>query len=169
MARVIRHLAIIIICGGVIGTVLEDIGGTPVIAEDIIKTTRKPLLALNLMGFLAAVPLMCCITAYVIFVSVAKEVAAKLKIPMGVAATSLCLGTLASYELIYPAPAVYLAATELGIVGRDIVLWGLVVAIPTTLAGYLYAKRCRLGAVPKEEGRRKRLIGGRYIRQSSCR
>ena len=97
MARVIRHLAIIIICGGVIGTVLEGIGGTSVIAEDIIKTTRKPLLALNLMGFLAAVPLMmCCITAYVIFVSVAKEVAAKLKIPMGVAATSLCLGTLAS-------------------------------------------------------------------------
>jgi len=52
MARVIRHLAIIIICGGVIGTVLEGIGGTSVIAEDIIKTTRKPLLALNLMGFL---------------------------------------------------------------------------------------------------------------------
>ncbi len=70
-------------------------------------------------------------------------------IPIGIAATSLSLGTLASYELIYPAPGVYSAAIELGVVGTELVLLGLLIAIPTSFAGYLYAKRfCRLGAVP---------------------
>lgn len=155
MARVVYHLGIILICGIVIGAILEGIGGTSVIAGDIIRVTRKPLLALNLMGFLAAVPLMSCISAYVIFMPIAKEVAAKLKIPIGVAATSLCLGTLASYELIYPAPGVYSAAAELGVAGANIVLLGLVLGIPTTLVGYFYASRCKFGAVPKGDAIRK--------------
>jgi len=102
-----------------------------------------------LLGFLVAVPVMCCILAYVILIPIAREIATKQKIPIGVAATSLCLGTLASYELIYPAPGVYSAAKELGVVGTDIIVLGLVIAIPTTLIGYLYASRfCRLGAIP---------------------
>jgi GntP family gluconate:H+ symporter len=149
MGRVIYHLAIIIVCGSIIGLVLNGTGGTSVIAEDIIQISKKPILALNVLGFFVAVPVMCCILAYVIFIPIAREVAAKQKIPIGVAATSLCLGTLASYELIYPAPGVYSAAKELGVVGTDIIVLGLVIAIPTTLIGYLYASRfCRLKAIP---------------------
>ncbi|MCK4734579.1 MAG: GntP family permease [Methanophagales archaeon] len=146
---VIYHLAIIIVCGSIIGMVLAGIGGTSVIADDIIRISKKPILALNLLGFLVALPVMCCILAYVILIPIAREIASKQKIPIGVAATSLCLGTLASYELIYPAPGVYSAANELGVVGTDIIVLGLVIAIPTTLIGYLYASRfCRLGAIP---------------------
>ena len=149
MGGVIYHLAIIIVCGSIIGMVLDGIGGTSVIADDIIRISKKPILALNLLGFLVAVPVMCCILAYVILIPIAREIASKQKIPIGVAATSLCLGTLASYELIYPAPGVYSAANELGVVGTDIIVLGLVIAIPTTLIGYLYASRfCRLGAIP---------------------
>jgi GntP family gluconate:H+ symporter len=149
MGGVIYHLAIIIVCGSIIGMVLAGIGGTSVIADDIIRLSKKPILALNLLGFLVAVPVMCCILAYVILIPIAREIASKQKIPIGVAATSLCLGTLASYELIYPAPGVYSAANELGVVGTDIIVLGLVIAIPTTLIGYLYASRfCRLGAIP---------------------
>nr|CBH39520.1 putative gluconate permease [uncultured archaeon] len=149
MGRVIYHLAIIIVCGSIIGMVLDGIGGTSVIADDIIRISKKPILALNLLGFLVAVPVMCCILAYVILIPIAREIATKQKIPIGVAATSLCLGTLASYELIYPAPGVYSAANELGVVGTDIIVLGLVIAIPTTLIGYLYASRfCRFGAIP---------------------
>ena len=149
MEGVIYQLGIIIVCGSIIGMVLDGIGGTSVIAEDIIRISRNPILALNLLGFLVAIPVMCCILAYVIFIPIAREIASKQKIPIGVAATSLSLGTLASYELIYPAPGVYAAANEFGVVGTEIVLFGLLIAIPTLLAGYLYATRfCRLGAVP---------------------
>jgi GntP family gluconate:H+ symporter len=149
MGRVIYQLGIIIVCGGIIGMVLDEIGGTAVIADDIIRISKRPILALNVLGFLVAIPVMCCILAYVILIPIAREVASKQKIPIGVAATSLSLGTLASYELIYPTPGVYSAATELGVVGTELVLLGLLIAIPTSLAGYLYAKRfCRLGPVP---------------------
>jgi len=123
--------------------------GASVIAGDIIHLTKKPVLALNLLGFIVAVPVMCCILAYVIFIPIAREIASKQRIPIGVAATSLSLGTLASYELIYPAPGVYTAAEDFGVVGTDIFILGLVIAIPTTLVGYLYASRfCRVGAIP---------------------
>ena len=148
MGRVMYQLGIIIVCGSIIGMVLDGIGGTSVIADDIIRVSRKPILALNVLGFLVAIPVMCCILAYVIFIPIAREIAAKQKIPMGVVATSLSLGTLASYELIYPAPGVYFAATELGVVGTDIVLLGILIAVPTSVAGYLYAKQfCKLEAV----------------------
>lgn len=151
MERVIYQFGLIIVCGSIIGLILDGIGGTAVIADDMIRLSKEPVLALNLLGFLVAIPVMCCILAYVIFIPVARAIAAKLRIPTGVAATSLSLGTLASYELIYPVPGIYSAAIELGIPGRDIVLLGLSIAIPTSLVGYLYAKRfCRLGPIPPD-------------------
>jgi len=149
MGGVIYQLGIIIVCGSIIGVVLDRIGGTSVIADDIIRVSKNPVLALNVLGFLVAIPVMCCILAYVIFIPIAREIASKLEIPVGVAATSLSLGTLASYELIYPTPGVYSAASELGVVGTDIVLLGILIAIPTSLVGYLYAKQfCSLGRIP---------------------
>ncbi|HDS46081.1 MAG TPA: GntP family permease [Methanomicrobia archaeon] len=149
MSRVLYQLGIIIVCGSIIGTILEGIGGTTVIADDIIRLTKRPVLALNMLGFLVALPVMCCILAYIILIPIAREIALRQKIPVGVVATSLSLGTLASYELIYPAPGVYSAATELGVVGPEIVLLGVMIAIPTSLVGYWYAQRfCRVGAIP---------------------
>ncbi|MBN1454998.1 MAG: GntP family permease [Methanomicrobia archaeon] len=149
MSQVLYQLGIIIVCGSIIGTILEGIGGTTVIADDIIRLTKKPVLALNVLGFLVALPVMCCILAYVILIPIAREIAARQKLPVGVVATSLGLGTLASYELIYPAPGVYSAATELGVVGMEIVVLGVLIAIPTSLVGYWYAQRfCRIGEIP---------------------
>jgi GntP family gluconate:H+ symporter len=152
LSKVMYQFGIIIVSGSIIGMILEGIGGTAVIANDIIRLSRKPLLALNLLGFIVALPVMCCILAYVILIPIAREIAAKQRIPMGVVATSLSLGTLASYELIYPAPGVYAAVSEFGVVGSNIVLLGVAIAIPTSLVGYLFATRfCKLGAVPVSE------------------
>ena len=70
--------AIIITCGSVIGLLLQRTGGVSLITSDIICFSRNPLLALNLLGFLFSVPLMCYSLAYVIFVPIAKELAARL-------------------------------------------------------------------------------------------
>ncbi len=157
MTRVLYLFGIIILGGSIIGTILDRIGGTGVIADDIIRLSRRPVLALNVLGFLVALPVMCCILAYVILIPIAREIAAKQQLPIGVVATALSLGTLASYELVYPAPGVYSAATEFGVPGSSIVLIGLIMAIPTSLAGYLYAKRfCMLGGVPASAPERRR-------------
>jgi GntP family gluconate:H+ symporter len=157
MTRVLYLFGIIILGGSIIGTILDRIGATGVIADDIIRLSKRPVLALNVLGFLVALPVMCCILAYVILIPIAREIAAKQQVPIGVVATALSLGTLASYELVYPAPGVYSAATAFGVAGSTIVLIGLIIAIPTSLAGYLYAKRfCRLGSVPASATERRR-------------
>lgn len=150
MARVFSQFAIVITAGSIIGIILHRTGGTALIAEDIIRLSRKPLLSLNLLGFLFSVPLMCCILAYVIFIPVAREISTRLNSQRGVAATALGLGTLASFSLVYPSPVVYPAMVELGIVRTDVMITGLVIALSVSIIGYLYAIRfCRL---EKREG-----------------
>jgi GntP family gluconate:H+ symporter len=150
MGKVIQQLGIIVACGCIIGMVLDRIEATSVMADDIIRITKNPLLALNFLGFMISVPVMCCILAYIILMPIAREISSKEKMPRGMAATSLSLGTLASYEFIYPAPGVYSAAKELGIVGIDVLALGLSMAILTSWVGYLYAKRCcGFGEVPE--------------------
>ncbi|NLK31321.1 MAG: GntP family permease, partial [Methanosarcina flavescens] len=71
LGSVFSRFAIIITCGSVIGLLLQSTGGMSLIASDIIRFSRNPLLALNLLGFLLSVPLMCYILAYVIFIPIA--------------------------------------------------------------------------------------------------
>ncbi len=141
MGKVFSHFAIVIAAGSIIGTVLHRSGATSVIAEDVITLSKKPLLSLNLLGFVFAVPLMCCILAYVVFIPLAKEIKTKLQLPKGFAATVLVLGTLASYNLIYPSPVIFSAAGELGITSREIMLPGIIIALIVSFTGYLYASK----------------------------
>ncbi len=145
MGRVFSHFAIIITCGSIIGIVLQRTGGTSVIAGDIIRFSRTPLLALNFLGFLFSVPVMCCILAYVIFVPIAKELAARLNNPPISTATALALGTLASFNLVYPSPVIISASEELGANADLLILLGFVIAVPTSIAGYLYARKFGAG------------------------
>lgn len=145
MGRVFSHFAIIITCGSVIGIVLQRTGGTSVIAGDIIRFSRNPLLALNFLGFLFSVPVMCCILAYVIFVPIAKELAARLGNPSISTATALAMGTLASFNLVYPSPVIISASEELGANTDLLVLLGFFIAVPTSIAGYLYARKLGAG------------------------
>jgi GntP family gluconate:H+ symporter len=146
MGRVFSHFAIIIAAGSTIGIILHRTGGAKLIAADVITISRKPLFGLNILGFIFAVPLMCCILAYVIFIPVAKEIRIKQDFPKVLTASTLVFGTLASYNLVYPSPVVYSAVTELGISKSDILMPGILLAFIVSMAGYFYAtKFCRFG------------------------
>jgi GntP family gluconate:H+ symporter len=139
MGKVFSQFAIIITAGSILGLVLEKTGRMEIIANDLIKLSKKPLLALNILGFIFAVPFMCSILAYVVFYPLAKDVSLKLKIPAGITATSLVLGTLASFDLVYPSPVIISAASEMNVDIAEVFLMGLVIALPMTLVGYMYA------------------------------
>ena len=141
MGNVFAQFAIIITAGSIIGLVLERTGRMDVIANDLIQLSRKPLLALNILGFLFAVPFMCSILAYVVFSPLAKDVSRKLNIPTGVAATSLVLGTLASFDMVYPSPVILSAANELNVDVAKVFFMGLMISLPMTFVGYVYASR----------------------------
>lgn len=140
LGNVFSRFAIIITCGSIIGILLQGTGGMSLIASDIIRFSRNPLLALNVLGFLFSVPLMCYILAYVIFVPIAKELAARLDNPHISTATILALGAVASFNLVYPSPVVISAAEELSVDVNRLFIMGLFIAVPTSIVGYLYSK-----------------------------
>lgn len=140
LGNVFSRFAIIITCGSIIGILLQGTGGMSLIASDIIRFSRNPLLALNVLGFLFSVPLMCYILAYVIFVPIAKELAARLDNPPISTATILALGAVASFNLVYPSPVVISAAEELSVDVNRLFIMGLFIAVPTSIVGYLYSK-----------------------------
>lgn len=123
LGSVFSRFAIIITCGSVIGLLLQSTGGMSLIASDIIRFSRNPLLALNLFGFLFSVPLMCYILAYVIFIPITKELAARLDDPLISTATALALGAVASFNLVYPSPVVISAAGELSAALTGFLSW----------------------------------------------
>lgn len=139
MGKVFAQFAIIITAGSILGQVLEKTGTMKIIASDLIKLSKRSLLALNILGFIFAVPFMCSILDYVVFAPLAKDVSRKLKIPVGITATSLVLGTLASFGLVYPSPVIISAASEMNVDIAEVFLMGLVIALPMTLVGYMYA------------------------------
>lgn len=142
MGKVFTQFAIVITAGSIIGTILHRTGGTALMAKDMIRISNKPLLSLNLLGFLFSVPLMCCILAYVIFIPVAREVSDKLGLSRSMAATALGLGTLASFNMLYPSPVVYPVMMELGLVRTEVIIASFLMALIVSIIGYLYAVKC---------------------------
>lgn len=67
--------------------------------------------------------------------------AARLDNPPISTATALALGAVASFNLVYPSPVVISAAEELSANTDRLFILGFLIAIPTSIAGYLYARR----------------------------
>ncbi len=152
LGSVFSRFAIIITCGSIIGILLQKTGGMSLIASDIMRFSRNPLLALSILGFLFSVPLMCYILAYVIFIPIAKELASRLNYPYISTATALALGAVASFNLVYPSPVIISAAEELSANTDTLILLGLFIAVPTSTAGYLYTRKFRNEGIIKEKG-----------------
>jgi len=141
LGSVFSRFAIVITSGSIIGLLLQKTGGMSLIASDIMRFFKNPLLALNFLGFLFSVPTMCYILAYVIFVPIAKELSSRLNNPPISTATALALGAVASFNLVYPSPVLISAAEELSANKDTLFLLGFLIAVPTSISGYLYARR----------------------------
>ena len=84
---------------------------------------------------------MCYIFAYLIFVPIAKELAARLDNPSISTATALALGAVASFNLVYPLPVIISVAEELSANADKLFILGFLISVLTSIAGYLYARR----------------------------
>ncbi|MDM7918909.1 MAG: GntP family permease [Methanosarcina sp.] len=141
LGSVFSRFAIVITSGSIIGLLLQKTGGMSLIASDIMRFFKNPFLALNFLGFLFSVPTMCYILAYVIFVPIAKELSSRLNNPPVSTATALALGAVASFNLVYPSPVLISAAEELSANKDTLFLLGFLISVPTSISGYLYARR----------------------------
>ncbi len=138
--KTLSSIGLVIAFGAIIGVLLEKTGATQVLANTIIRAIglQKSPMALNLAGFVISIPVYCD-SGYVILSSLNKSLSLKTGIPKLVFAIALATGLYAAHVFVPPTPGPLAAAAmveaDLGLV----MLLGLVVAIPVSLTGYLWA------------------------------
>ncbi|NBC09302.1 MAG: GntP family permease [Bacteroidetes bacterium] len=136
----LSSIGIIIGFGAVIGTFLEKSGGTTTIAKYILQLIgdKKSPLAMNLTGVLVSIPVFCD-SAFIILSSLNKALSKKTGVSAVVFVVALSTGLYVSHVFIPPTPGPLAAAAALGADLGLVILLGIVVAVPTALAGYLWA------------------------------
>jgi GntP family gluconate:H+ symporter len=105
MGRVFALLGIVILSGAVIAKVMQEQHQVEQVVEDIRSVMKRPFWLAGVAGFLLAIPLMCCITAFVILTPILNSLGSSLQKTKGLLYTA-ALGSLISFALIYPSPVI---------------------------------------------------------------
>ncbi|SJZ36761.1 GntP family permease [Selenihalanaerobacter shriftii] len=139
---ILSYIGIVIIAGTIIGTLLEKSRGTLTMANTVLKLVgkTKSALAMSITGAIVSIPVFCD-SGFVILSSLNKSLAKKSKVSMATMAVALSSGLYATHTLIPPTPGPIAAAGTLGADLGYVILFGLIVAIPTIGAGYLWATK----------------------------
>ena len=138
--KTLSSIGIIIGFGTIIGTFLEKSGGTATLAKYILKLIgdKKSPLAMNFTGILVSIPVFCD-SAFIILSSLNKALSKKTGISVVTFAVALSTGLYVSHVFIPPTPGPLAAAAALNADLGLVILFGLVIAIPTAFVGYLWA------------------------------
>ena len=153
VGRVFSAFGIIILSGAVIGKVLEAEGGIEGIAADVRRYVRDPVAASGLLGYLLAVPLTCCITAFVLLVPILSALESEGRRRNGLLYLA-ALGSVASYAFVYPTPVVIPLVMAFDAEGSLLLYDAVAVPLSLLIALLLvFVARRRLGpAIPAPDG-----------------
>lgn len=137
----IGSIGFLIIFGAMIGIILDKTGGTISIANYILSKTgeNKSSRALGITGFITGLPIFCD-SGFIVLSGLAKTFSAKSKIPIAYMATVLATSLYAVHCLIPPHPGALAAAGIIDVNIGNLILLGVLFAIPGALAAYLWSK-----------------------------
>lgn len=137
-------IGLVIVFGTIIGTILEKTGAALRMAEVVLRIVgpKNPQLAMSLIGYIVSIPVFCD-SGFVILNSLRKALAKKANVAFASMSVALATGLYATHNLVPPTPGPIAAAGNIGAENflGTIILMGLIVAIPATVAGYLWATR----------------------------
>lgn len=138
--KTLSSIGLVIAFGTVIGTFLEKTGGTKVLANAILKWVglNKSPLALNLAGLIISIPVYCD-SGFVILSSLNRALSKKSGIKILVFAIALATGLYSAHVFVPPTPGPLAAAAILEADLGMVMLFGFLVAICVSLAGYFWA------------------------------
>jgi GntP family gluconate:H+ symporter len=136
-----QSLGFIIVLGTVLGVILEHTGCTNAMAAFMLKRTgeKKSALAMNITGFIVGLPVFCD-SGYIVLSGLNNQLAQRSKIAPPFMATALAAGLYAVHCLIPPHPGAAAAAGTLNVDFGKLIVWGIIIAIPASAAGYFWAK-----------------------------
>ncbi|MBD8027589.1 GntP family permease [Ureibacillus sp. Re31] len=137
-------IGIVIVAGTMIGTILERSGAAYRMAEVVLRIVGKkhPQLAMSIIGYIVSIPVFCD-SGFIILSSLQKSLAKRAKVTIASMGVALATGLYATHVLVPPTPGPIAAAGNIGAsdyLGTVIVI-GLLVAIPATLVGYIWATK----------------------------
>ena len=138
--KTLSSIGLVIAFGTVIGTFLEKTGGTKVLANAILKLVglKKSPLALNLAGQIISIPVYCD-SGFVILSSLNKALSKKSGIKILIFAIALATGLYSAHVFVPPTPGPLAAAAILEADLGMVMLFGLLVAVCVSFAGYFWA------------------------------
>lgn len=150
---ILGNIGIVIVCGTIIGVILEKSGAALTMANTILNIVGKDKapLTMSLTGFVTSIPVFCD-SGFVILSPINRALAEKTGTSLAVMATALSSGLYATHCLVPPTPGPIIMADTLNADLGLTILIGLGIAIPVMLAGYFYAikfaKRYSIDANP---------------------
>lgn len=139
---ILGSVGIIVLTGGIIGTMLQKTGAALVIANTILSVVgekRSPI-AMAIAGYITGVPLFCN-SGYVVLAPVAKAISIKSKVSMAVIASALSAGLFTTHCFVPLHPGTLAVANSLGANFGLLLGIGLLVSIPGTIAGVIYGQK----------------------------
>lgn len=153
-------IGIIIGFGVVMGQIFEVSGAAEKMARIFIRLFGKGReeLALTLTGFIVSIPIFCD-SAFVILFPIAKSISQKTRKNLVVLAGALAMGLVITHTMVPPTPGPIAVADQFGVNLGTMILMGLVVALPMTIAGLFYIKWVgkSINIVPDENGESQRV------------
>lgn len=148
-------IGIIIGFGVMMGELFEASGAAERMARTFIKALGKDReeWALAITGFIVSIPIFCD-SGFVILSPLVKAISRKTKKSVVSLGIALALGLVVTHSLVPPTPGPVGVAGIFGVSVGSIILWGIVLAIPMTVAGTLYGKWLgkRIYQLPSEDG-----------------
>lgn len=137
--HVMKSLALVIVLGTAPGVLLEKSGSTQVMAGWILKKTgeKRAPMAMGITGFVVGLPIFCD-SGYIVLSGLANSLARRTGISMAILAGALATGLYSVHCMIPPHPGMSAAAAHLQVDFGMLILTGILVAIPSSIAGYLW-------------------------------
>ena len=138
--NIMKSLGVIIVLGTTLGIILEHTGATVVMANYILgrMNQKYSALAMAATGFIVGLPIFCD-SGYIVLSGLNKSLVKKTGTPTVVMSVSLASGLYSVHCLIPPHPGATAAAGIVGVDYGKLILFGIIVAIPAALVGYLWA------------------------------
>ncbi len=148
-------IGIIIGFGVMMGEIFEASGAAERMAQTFIKKLGKGReeIALAITGFLVSIPIFCD-SGFVILSPIAKAISRKTKKSVITLGIPLAAGLVITHSLVPPTPGPVGVAGLFNVSVGSIILWGIVMAIPMTIAAVIYAKYLgkKIYQIPTEDG-----------------
>jgi GntP family gluconate:H+ symporter len=138
----IGSIGLVVVLGSILGVQLEQSGTVQQLGKTLTERSKtRPSLGIAFLGMLLGIPVFCD-SGFMVLASLMKSMAANSATPLPVMSLSLAGGLYTTHTLVPPTPGPVAAIGNVGAadaIGLVMVL-GIVVSIPVTLAAYFFAR-----------------------------